>query len=76
MNSFQPNGPEQDQPVEDMHEITDEGRLQGLLAQIRSDAHGTDAESVERHLRDRLADTGIDLSDEDVSRYATEIAGG
>lgn len=76
MNSFQPNGPEQDQPVEDMHEITDEGRLSGLLAQIRSDAQGTDAASIESHLRDRLADTGIELPDEEIARHAKEIAGG
>lgn len=75
MNAPQPNGPEQDQPVEDMHEITDEGRVTGLLAQIRSDAQGTDAASVERHLRDRLADTGIELTDDEIARHAEEIAG-
>lgn len=65
----------QDGPVEDMHEITEEGRLAGLLAQVRSDAQGADVATVERLLRDRLADTGVELQPDELTRHAKEIAG-
>jgi len=64
----------QQEPVEDMQEITDDARLEGLLAQVRADATGASPEQVEGLLRDRMANTGVELSDEDVAGHVKDIA--
>jgi hypothetical protein len=67
---------QQDGPVLDgAGEATDEARLRGLVDQLRVDAAGRNDAHIEKLLRTRLADTGIELSEEDVARLSAELRG-
>jgi hypothetical protein len=67
---------EQDHPVlAGAGEATDDARLQGLLDQLRVDAAGHDDAHIDKLLRTRLADTGIELSEDEIARLSAELGG-
>lgn len=61
----------QDAPVEDgATEATRSDQIRGILVQVREDVkmgHGHDEEAL---LRQRLAEAGISVSDDEIERYA------
>jgi hypothetical protein len=68
---------QQDHPVQDgAQEASDDLRLRGLLDQLRADAVGHNDAQIEKLLRTRLADTGIELDEEEIARLADELRRG
>jgi hypothetical protein len=64
----------QDAPAMDMHGTTTEERVDGIVAQTRMDVGDAPAERIADVLRQRFADTGIDVGDDRVRALAAEIA--
>lgn len=64
----------QDAPAMDMHGTTTEDRITGIVAQTRSDVGDAPPERIADVLRQRFADTGIDVGDDRVRALAAEIA--
>lgn len=65
----------QDAPSMDTHEASGQDRLEGLIAQVRSDGQGQDAAMVEKLLRSRLQDTGVEMDEGRIRALVAEIAG-
>lgn len=60
----------QNEPAMEMNETTTSEKIDGIVAQTRAD-HATDgADRIADVLRQRFADAGIDLSDDEISRLA------
>lgn len=66
--------PTQDEPALDQHVATEQDKLDGLVAQMHADLAGADTETVERALRHRLADIGIDLDEERIGTLVQQIS--
>ncbi|WOQ70036.1 hypothetical protein RYJ27_02065 [Microbacterium limosum] len=66
----------QDEPSMAQHDTTDAARLAGVVDQTRADVGGKDADAVEHVLRERLAQTGIELPDADVHDIAGRLSRG
>ncbi len=64
----------QNEPAMDMHSTTDEDRIAGIVAQTRSDVGDAGEDRIADVLRQRFADTGIDVGDDRVRALAAEIA--
>ncbi|MDZ8200193.1 hypothetical protein RZO50_01610 [Microbacterium sp. SSW1-59] len=47
-----------------------------IVAQVRSDAGGASGDQIAKILRERLADAGQELSDDEIDRLAGQITGG
>ncbi len=57
--------PEQTAPVMDgAEEATNHEKLRGLIEQVDHDHHGEGAGAMADHLRDRMAETGVEDEDE------------
>ncbi|SFI16735.1 MULTISPECIES: hypothetical protein [Microbacterium] len=65
----------QDAPAMDTHTASGDDKLDGLLAQVRSDGQGQDAAMVEKLLRSRLPDTGLQLDEGRIAALVREISG-
>jgi hypothetical protein len=63
----------QDAPAMDVDVVTDEERIDGILAQTRVDVGGADAERIAEVLRQRFADAGIPASDEQLASFAEGV---
>jgi len=63
----------QDAPAMDVDVVTDQERIDGILAQTRVDVGGEDAERVAEVLRQRFADAGIPASDEQLATFAEGV---
>ncbi|MFP3464382.1 hypothetical protein [Leifsonia sp. SIMBA_070] len=67
----------QDEPI--MHgsaDATDESKVAGIVEQVRADMQLRGSEDSERLLKQRLADAGIQLPQEEISRLVQEIQNG
>lgn len=64
----------QDAPSMDTHTASGDDKLDGLVAQVRSDGQGQDAAMVEKLLRTRLQDTGLHLDEERIAALVADIA--
>ncbi|WP_438354200.1 hypothetical protein [Microbacterium sp. CJ88] len=66
----------QDQPAMDVDEAAVEDKIAGIAAQTRVDVGGEGAERIADVLRQRFADAGIEVSDDERARLAEGIAEG
>ncbi|MEN2739442.1 hypothetical protein ABCS02_16740 [Microbacterium sp. X-17] len=67
----------QDEPIMDGGVQADrEARIAGIVEQMRADMQLLPLEDSERVLRQRLGDSGIDATDEEISRIARDVQGG
>lgn len=67
----------QDEPIMDGGVQADrDARIAGIVEQMRADMQLLPLEDSERVLRQRLGDSGIDASDEEISRIARDVQGG
>lgn len=64
----------QNEPRLDLHETSDQERLDGLIAQLRADVRGQNAATVEKAVRSRLAETGVPAREEVVLALIAELA--
>ncbi len=60
----------QTEPAMDMHDTTTSEKIDGIVVQTRADHAADGPERIAEVLRQRLAQAGIDLSDDEVSRLA------
>lgn len=61
----------QDAPIEDgATEASRSEQIRGILVQVREDVKMGHAHDEEALLRQRLADAGISISDDEIERYA------
>ena len=64
----------QDEPI--MDGSTEAGRdekVAGVVEQVRADAQLRDSEEVERLLRQRFDETGLEVSDEEFARHLADV---
>ena len=66
----------QDEPVLEQNNATTQEKLDGIAAQTRVDLGEESHDRYEEVLRQRLNDSDIQLTDEDVSKLARRSAGG
>ncbi|MFE1664448.1 hypothetical protein [Microbacterium sp. P02] len=66
---------QQTEPMMDMHDASIDDKLAGIVAQTRQDVADGDHERVEEVLRQRLRDTGIDVTDEQRTALVHEVRG-
>lgn len=61
----------QDAPIEDgANDASRSEQIRGILVQVREDMKMGHAHDEESLLRQRLADAGISVSDDEIERYA------
>lgn len=60
----------QAEPAMEMNETTTSEKVDGIVAQTRADHAADGPERIAEVLRQRFAEAGIDLSDDEVSRLA------
>lgn len=63
----------QDAPSMDTHAATGDDKLDGVIAQTRSDGRGQDAATVEKLLRSRLQDTGLQMDEDRIAALVAEM---
>lgn len=61
-------------PMMDVHETTHDARIDGIIEQTRTDVDITNVDEVTLLLSRRLADAGIDMTNEQVSELADRVA--
>lgn len=66
----------QDEPVLEQNNATTQEKLDGIAAQTRVDLGDESHDRYEEVLRQRLNDSDIQLTDEDVAKLANRSAGG
>ena len=66
--------PEQDGPVMDGDNASDQSKWEGIIAQTRADLEGHRAEQIRSALAQRVTDAQLDVSSEEIDRASTEIA--
>jgi hypothetical protein len=67
---------EQRQPIEDGHDdASDRDRLDGLVEQTKQDVAMGHVDDAETALRQRLADAGIDVDDEEFATLLASVRG-
>ena len=64
----------QDEPRLDLHQTSDQERLDGLIAQLRADVAGQNAATVDKAVRGRLAETGVLAEEEVILALIAELA--
>ncbi len=64
----------QDEPRLDVHQTSDQERLDGLIAQLRADVAGQNAATVDKAVRGRLAETGVPAEEEVILALIAELA--
>lgn len=64
----------QDAPAMDTDAPSGDDQLDGVIAQTRSDGRGQDAATVEKLLRSRLADTGLQMGEDRMAAVVAEIS--
>lgn len=64
----------QDEPRLDLHETSDQERLDGLIAQLRADVRGQNAAVVDKAVRSRIAETGVPAEEEVILALIAELA--
>jgi hypothetical protein len=69
-------GPTQDEPAMDVPEAPVADKIAGIAAQTRVDVGGEGVERIAEVLRQRFADAGIEVSDDDRAALAERIARG
>ncbi|SIT67664.1 hypothetical protein [Microbacterium sp. RU33B] len=74
MSAEQPN--EQNEPIMDQHQAPDTDKIAGIVVQTRSDVGTETPERIIEVLRQRFADAGLDVSDEETADLAQQIATG
>lgn len=60
----------QTEPAMDLNETTTAEKIDGIVVQTRADHAADGPDRIAEVLRQRLADAGIDLSDDEVERLA------
>lgn len=65
----------QDAPIQDgSDDATNTQKLDGIIEQVRSDMrNGNTHESAEQLLRERVRETGVDVSDERLAEIARDL---
>jgi hypothetical protein len=63
----------QDGPLEDMHTTNIDEKIEGIIAQSRSDYAGSPDMDLPLLVRRRLEDAGIQASDEDIQRVVARV---
>lgn len=63
----------QDAPAMDINETTTDARIDGIVAQSRTDVDVTDVAAVELLLSRRLSDAGIDMTVDQISELARRV---
>lgn len=77
MSAEQPNEQnEQNEPIMDQHQAPDTDKIAGIVVQTRSDVGTETPERIIEVLRQRFADAGLDVSDEETADLAQQIATG
>lgn len=69
------NGDTQDEPIQDQHFQPDADKVAGILVQEEADLAGHDEAQIVDALRQRFADAGQTISDDDLQQHAHRIAG-
>jgi len=69
------NGDTQDEPIQDQHPRTEDDQLAGILIQEEADLAGHDEAQVLAALRQRLADGGHSIPEDELLEHARRIAG-
>lgn len=69
------NGDTQDEPIQDQHFQPDADKVAGILVQEEADLAGHDEAQIADALRQRFADAGQSISDDDLREHAHRIAG-
>lgn len=69
------NGDTQDEPIQDQHAQPDDAKVAGILIQEEADLAGHDEAQVLDALRQRFAEVGVQIGDDDLRGHATRIAG-
>ncbi len=75
-NAPAPGEAVQDEPVLEQNNATTQEKLDGIAAQTRVDLGDESHERYEEVLRQRLNDSDIQLTDDDVTKLARRSAGG
>ncbi len=60
----------------DVDEVTDQERIDGILAQTRVDVGGEDAARIAEVLRQRFEDAGVAASADELAAFADRVAAG
>ena len=63
----------QDAPLQDMHPTSVDEKIEGIIAQSRSDFAGSGDMDLPLLVRRRLEDAGIQASDEDIQRVVDRV---
>ncbi|MFL2001144.1 hypothetical protein [Microbacterium sp. A1-JK] len=66
----------QNEPVQDMHDTTDEDKIIGIVAQTRQDVGGKGERRIAEVLRQRFRETGVDVADDRIAALVAEVARG
>ncbi|WP_375385048.1 hypothetical protein [uncultured Microbacterium sp.] len=66
----------QTEPAMDLDTVTDQERIDGILAQTRVDVGGEDAERIAEVLRQRFEDAGIPASADQLASFAEGLVAG
>jgi hypothetical protein len=69
------NGDTQDEPIQDQHFQPDADKVAGILVQEEADLAGHDEAQIVDALRQRFAQAGQSISDDDLQGHAHRIAG-
>ena len=67
--------PVQDEPALAQNTASDQDRLDGLVAQLHADLAGEDPATVERAVRHRLDDIGLELDEAKIRDLIARISG-
>ena len=67
--------PVQDEPALAQNTASDQDRLDGLVAQLHADLAGEDVATVERAVRHRLDDIGLELDEAQIRDLIARISG-
>ena len=68
-------GDTQDEPIQAQHDTTENDKVAGILLQQEADLSGHDEAQVLAALRQRFADGGHEMADEQLAEHARRIAG-
>lgn len=68
-------GDTQDEPIQDQHSFTGDDMVAGILQQQEADLAGHDEAQILAALRERFADGGHELPDDQLRDHARRIAG-
>ncbi|OWP22019.1 hypothetical protein CBF90_09505 [Microbacterium sp. AISO3] len=57
-----------------MHDTTEQERLDGLVAQLRADLPGENRATVEKYVRQRVSEVGLNVGDDEIARIVDDLA--